>query len=85
MPSSAKWPTPTMRTLKRRRPNVSALSGRLPENCGRYGTDMMLNADYKEMLQILLDNKENLIKNKLSTGRDRDRLDAEYLQTDDST
>lgn len=46
-----------MYTLKPRRPNVSASSGRLPKNCGRYGTDRMLNEDYKEMLQLLLDNK----------------------------
>ncbi|MFX0199860.1 MAG: hypothetical protein ACFFCW_27370 [Candidatus Hodarchaeota archaeon] len=179
-----------MGMLKPRRLNASVLSGRLPKNCGRYRTDRMLNEDYKEMLQILLDNKvkflvvgayamgaygypratgdfdiwveasaenakrvynslaefgaplaevteqtfcelgimfqigvaprriyiitridgvefdkaypqryqiqiegldtpfiskENLIKNKLSTGRDKDKLDADYLQSDCST
>ncbi len=45
---------------------------------------MILNEDYKEMLQLLLDNKANLIKNKLSTGREKDRLDADYLQSEHS-
>ena len=48
---------PIMDTLKHRRPNVSVLSGSLPKNCGRYGTDKVLNEDYNEMLQILSDNK----------------------------
>ncbi len=46
---------------------------------------------YSERDQIQIDglntpfiSKQNLIKNKLSTGRDRDRLDAEYLQSDNS-
>lgn len=29
--------------------------------------------------------KENLIQNKLSTGRDKDKLDADYLQSEHST
>ena len=33
----------------------------------------MLNKDYKEMLQVLLKNKE-------STGREKDQLDAKYLR-----
>ena len=47
---------------------------------------------YAQRHQIQIDDldvpfisKENLIENKLSTGRDKDRLDAEYLQTDRST
>lgn len=46
---------------------------------------------YPQRDQILIDglnipfiSKENLIKNKLSTGRDKDRLDAEYLQSGNS-
>ena len=34
-----------------------------------------------EGLSIPFISKENLIKNKLSTGRERDRLDADYLQS----
>lgn len=54
----------------------------------------MLNEDYKEMLQILLDkvsieidglkvpfiSKKNLIKNKRVTGREKDRIDADLLE-----
>ncbi len=47
---------------------------------------------YPRRYQIQIDDlnvpfisKENLIKNKLSTGRDKDRLDADYLQSDHST
>ena len=51
----------------------------------------MLNEDYRDMLYGLLGDievdglkipflsKEDLIKNKLSTGRKKDKLDAEYL------
>ena len=41
----------------------------------------MLNEDYKEILQTLL-NKESLIKNQQSTGREKDKLDADYLKRD---
>lgn len=46
----------------------------------------MLNKDYKEMLQSLSRflSKENLIRNKQATGREKDRLDAEYLEEHDS-
>ena len=47
---------------------------------------------YTQRQQIQIDDlnipfisKEDLIKNKLSTGRDKDRLDADYLQSDRST
>ncbi len=49
----------------------------------------MLNRDYKEMLSLLLGNiedllipvisRQNLIINKLATGRDKDKIDAENL------
>ena len=35
-------------------------------------------------LNIPFISKENLIKNKLSTGRQKDKLDADYLQSDNS-
>ena len=47
----------------------------------------MLNEDYKEMLERLLDEKVNLvlsidllIKNKMATGREKDLLDAKLLK-----
>jgi hypothetical protein len=47
---------------------------------------------YPQRQQIQIDDldipfisKENLIKNKLSTGRDKDKLDADYLKSDSST
>jgi hypothetical protein len=36
-------------------------------------------------LNVPFISKENLITNKLSTGREKDRLDADYLQSDRST
>lgn len=66
--------------------NVSPLYGSSQLNCGHWEDLHMLNEDYKEMLQILLNNKvkflskENLIKNKEATGREKDRLDAKYLK-----
>jgi len=43
----------------------------------------MLNEDCKEILQSLsgtIPLKKNIIKNKQSTGREKDKLDVEYLK-----
>ncbi len=39
----------------------------------------MLNEDYKEMLQILLNNEVKFL-NKQSTNREKDKIDVNYLK-----
>jgi len=39
----------------------------------------------RNVANLVRQHKDNLIKNKLSTGRDKDKLDVDYLQSDHST
>ena len=55
--SSKKWPTRTIHLFPVLRRSGSAWSGSWRRNFGHYGIGRMLNEDYKEMLQSLLDNE----------------------------
>ena len=52
----------------------------LTEDFGLSRNQIMLNEDYKDILQILLKNKVKFLKNKESTGRLKDKADADSLR-----